>query len=176
MGLSFDWDRVFYTCEPSYYRWNQWLFLRLYEKGLAYRKAAATNWCPTDKTVLANEQVVNGRCERCDTLVEKRFLTQWFFKITDYADRLLDDMEMLVGWSDRLKTLQKNWIGRSHGAEVNFTIEGRLEPVTVYTTRPDTLWGPPSSSSLPSTRSRTSSARARARRMSSPASGERSAG
>jgi leucyl-tRNA synthetase len=141
LGLSFDWSRVFYTCEPTYYKWNQWIFLQMYERGLAYRKAAAANWCPKDKTVLANEQVVAGRCERCDTLVEKRFLTQWFFKVTDYADRLLDDMDLLGGWTERLKSLQRNWIGRSYGAEVDFKIEGRDEPVTVFTTRPDTLWG-----------------------------------
>ena len=141
LGCSFDWNRVFFTCDPAYYRWNQWLFLKLYEKGLAYRKAAPANWCPNDKTVLANEQVVNGRCERCDTPVEKKYLTQWFFKITDYADRLLDDMDILTGWTERLKSLQRNWIGRSYGAEVEFAIEGLDEPVTVYTTRPDTLWG-----------------------------------
>jgi leucyl-tRNA synthetase len=141
LGCSFDWDRVFYTCEPEYYRWNQWFFLRFYERGLAYRKKAAANWCPNDKTVLANEQVIAGRCERCDAIVEKRWLTQWFFKITDYADRLLDDLDLNVGWNDRLKMLQTNWIGRSHGAEVEFRIEGVDEPVTVFTTRPDTLWG-----------------------------------
>ena len=141
LGCSFDWDRVFYTCEPAYYRWNQWLFLQLYERGLAYRKAAAANWCPNDKTVLANEQVVNGRCERCDALVEKKYLTQWFFKITDYADRLVDDLELNTGWSERLKMLQRNWIGRSYGAEVEFKLEGSDESITVYPTRPDTLWG-----------------------------------
>ncbi|MDQ4144284.1 MAG: leucine--tRNA ligase [Actinomycetota bacterium] len=141
LGYSFDWERVFYTCEPSYYRWNQWIFARLYEKGLAYRRAAPANWCPNDKTVLANEQVIAGRCERCDTPVVKRNLTQWFFKITDYADRLIDDLELNTGWNERLKMMQRNWIGRSSGAEVEFEIEGRDEPITVYTTRPDTLWG-----------------------------------
>jgi leucyl-tRNA synthetase len=141
LGFSFDWDRVFYTCEPTFYRWNQWFFLRLYERGLAYRKEAAANWCPNDKTVLANEQVIQGRCERCGEIVLKRYLTQWFFKITDYADRLMDDLELCTGWTERLKTLQRNWIGRSQGAEVDFRIEGRDEPVTVFTTRPDTLWG-----------------------------------
>jgi leucyl-tRNA synthetase len=141
LGCSFDWDRVFYTCDPEYYHWNQWFFLRFYERGLAYRKKAAANWCPNDKTVLANEQVIAGRCERCDAIVEKRWLTQWFFKITDYADRLLDDLELNVGWNERLKMLQTNWIGRSYGAEVDFRIEGVDEPVTVFTTRPDTLWG-----------------------------------
>src|SRR5919108_5983736 len=141
LGCSFDWDRVFYTCDPDYYRWNQWFFVRFYERGLAYRKAAAANWCPNDKTVLANEQVINGRCERCDAIVTKRWLTQWFFKITDYADRLLDDLDLCTGWSERLKVLQRNWIGRSHGAEVHFDVEGLGESVTVFTTRPDTLWG-----------------------------------
>jgi leucyl-tRNA synthetase len=141
LGYSFDWDRVFFTCDPAFYRWNQWFFLKFYERGLAYRKAAAANWCPTDKTVLANEQVIAGRCERCDTPVVKKWLTQWFFRITDYADRLVDDLDLNEGWTERLKMLQRNWIGRSYGAEVEFAIEGRDETVTVYTTRPDTLWG-----------------------------------
>ena len=141
LGCSFDWDRLFRTCDPEYYRWNQWFFLRFFERGLAYRKAAAVNWCPKDKTVLANEQVIAGRCERCDTPVVKRRLTQWFFKITDYADRLLDDMELNVGWNERLKMLQRNWIGRSYGAEVEFGIDGFDRDMTVFTTRPDTLWG-----------------------------------
>ena len=140
LGASFDWDRRIATSDPEYYKWNQWLFLRLYERGLAYKKEAPVNWCPNDKTVLANEQVVAGRCERCDTPVVKRNLAQWFFKITDYADRLLDDIEM-NRWSDHLKMLQRNWIGRSYGAEVSFALEGIDEPVVVYTTRPDTLWG-----------------------------------
>ena len=139
LGCSFDWARKVVTCDPSYYKWNQWIFLRLYERGLAYRKEAAAWWCPNDKTVLANEQVVAGRCERCDAVVERRWLTQWFFKITDYADRLLDDMDLNEGWTERLKMLQRNWIGRSYGAEVDYMIEGRR--VTVFTTRPDTLWG-----------------------------------
>ncbi|MFP3465247.1 leucine--tRNA ligase [Leifsonia sp. SIMBA_070] len=139
---SFDWDRVLQTCDPSYYRWNQWLFLKLYEKGLAYRKASQVNWCPFDQTVLANEQVVNGRCERCDHLVTKKKLTQWYFRITDYADRLLDDLNQLEGaWPSKVISMQRNWIGRSTGADVTFQIEGRDEPVTVYTTRPDTLYG-----------------------------------
>jgi len=141
LGCSFDWDRIIRTSDPDYYRWNQWFFLRFYERGLAYRKAAPANWCPNDKTVLANEQVVNGRCERCDAIVEKRWLTQWFFKITDYADQLVDDLELNTRWSERLKMLQRNWLGRSYGAEIEFAIEGQDEPVTVYTTRPDTLWG-----------------------------------
>ena len=141
LGCSFDWSRSFATCDPSFYRWNQWIFLRFFERGLAYRKAAPVNWCPNDKTVLANEQVIAGRCERCDTPVTKRHLTQWFFKITDYAERLITDLDINVGWSERLKLLQRNWIGRSEGAEVDFSIEGIEEPVTVFTTRPDTLWG-----------------------------------
>ena len=124
LGCSFDWSRVFYTCDPSYYRWNQWIFLRFYERGLAYRQEAPANWCPNDKTVLANEQVIAGRCERCDAEVVKRNLTQWFFKITDYADRLLDDMALNTGWTERLKLLQRNWIGRSYGAEVEFDDRG----------------------------------------------------
>jgi len=139
---SFDWDRVLQTSDPEYYRWNQWLFLKLYEKGLAYRKASSVNWCPFDQTVLANEQVVNGRCERCDNLVTKKKLTQWYFRITDYADRLLDDLNQLEGaWPSKVLSMQRNWIGRSTGADVQFAIEGRDEPVTVYTTRPDTLYG-----------------------------------
>ncbi|HVV30429.1 MAG TPA: leucine--tRNA ligase [Mycobacteriales bacterium] len=141
-GVSFDWSRRLQTCDPEYYRWTQWLFLRFFEKGLAYRKASPVNWCPNDQTVLANEQVVQGLCERCGAAVTKRNLTQWYFKITDYAQRLLDDMEPLVGnWPDRVLTMQRNWIGRSEGAYVQFVIEGRDEPVTVFTTRPDTLYG-----------------------------------
>ena len=118
-ACSFDWDRVLNTCDPEYYRWNQWLFLRLFERGLAYRKASAVNWCPNDQTVLANEQVVGGLCERCDTPVTKKKLTQWYFKITDYADRLLDDMAQLEGhWPDKVLPMQRNWIGRSTGADV----------------------------------------------------------
>jgi leucyl-tRNA synthetase len=141
MGMSFDWSRRVQTCDPEYYRWTQWLFLRLFERGLAYRKSAAVNWCPKDQTVLANEQVIQGACERCGTPVERRELTQWFFKVTDYAQRLLDDVEQLVDWPDRVVTMQRNWIGRSEGAEVTFTIDETGEDVTVFTTRPDTLWG-----------------------------------
>jgi leucyl-tRNA synthetase len=141
-ACSFDWDRVFNTCDPEYYRWNQWIFLKLYEKGLAYRKDSAVNWCPSCQTVLANEQVVAGLCERCDSQLTKKSLNQWYFKITDYADRLLDDMEQLEGkWPEKVLTMQRNWIGRSTGANVQFVIEGRKEPVTIYTTRPDTLYG-----------------------------------
>jgi leucyl-tRNA synthetase len=141
-ALSFDWTRRLHTCDPEYYRWTQWLFLRLYERGLAYRGDGYVNWCPRDQTVLANEQVINGRCERCGCEVVRRVLTQWYFRITEYADRLLQDMEPLEGsWPDRVLLMQRNWIGRSEGAEVRFTIEGRDEPVTVFTTRPDTLYG-----------------------------------
>lgn len=141
-ACSFDWDRTLNTCDPEYYKWNQWFFLQMYKRGLAYRKASAVNWCPNCQTVLANEQVVAGLCERCDSVVTKKKLTQWYFKITDYADRLLDDMEQLEGsWPDKVLLMQRNWIGRSVGAEVEFVIEGRDEPVRVYTTRPDTLYG-----------------------------------
>ena len=141
-AVSFDWSRRLNTCDPDYYRWTQWLFLRFFERGLAYRKASPVNWCPNDQTVLANEQVVGGRCERCGAEVTKRNLTQWYFKITEYADRLLADMAQLEGtWPERVLLMQRNWIGRSTGAEVRFAIEGRDEPVTVFTTRPDTLYG-----------------------------------
>jgi leucyl-tRNA synthetase len=141
-AVSFDWSRRLYTCDPTYYRWNQWLFLRFYERGLAYRKDGYVNWCPVDQTVLANEQVIAGRCERCGAEVIRRVLTQWYFRITEYADRLLDGMKELEGlWPEPVMMMQRNWIGRSEGAEVQFTIEGRDEPVTVFTTRPDTLYG-----------------------------------
>jgi leucyl-tRNA synthetase len=141
-ACSFDWDRVLHTCDPEYYKWNQWLFLELYNKGLAYRKDSPVNWCPSCQTVLANEQVVAGLCERCDSAVTKKKLNQWYLKITDYADRLLDDMKDLEGkWPEKVLMMQRNWIGRSIGAEVKFVIEGRDEPVTIYTTRPDTLYG-----------------------------------
>ena len=141
-ACSFDWDRVLHTCDPEYYKWNQWLFLELYNKGLAYRKDSPVNWCPSCQTVLANEQVVAGLCERCDSAVTKKKLNQWYLKITDYADRLLDDMKDLEGkWPEKVLMMQRNWIGRSIGAEVKFVIEGRDEPVTIYTTRPDTLHG-----------------------------------
>jgi leucyl-tRNA synthetase len=141
-AVSFDWSRRLETCDPGYYRWNQWLFLRFYERGLAYRKDGYVNWCPVDQTVLANEQVIAGRCERCGAEVVRRVLTQWYFKITEYADRLLEDMARLEGnWPEPVLLMQRNWIGRSEGAEVQFTIEGREQPVTVFTTRPDTLYG-----------------------------------
>ena len=139
-GLSIDWSREFGTHEPRYYRWTQWLFLKLFERGLAYRKEAAVNWCPVDATVLANEQVIDGRCERCGNLVEARQLEQWFFRITDYADRLLDDLED-IRWPSHVKTMQRNWIGRSEGAEVTFAEPETGAEYPVFTTRPDTLFG-----------------------------------
>ena len=141
-ACSFDWDRVLHTCDPEYYKWNQWLFLKMFEKGLAYRKDSAVNWCPDCQTVLANEQVVAGLCERCDSAVTKKKLNQWYFKITDYADRLLDDMDQLEGaWPEKVLLMQRNWIGRSTGAQVDFKVDGLDQQITVYTTRPDTLYG-----------------------------------
>ncbi|SFR08304.1 leucine--tRNA ligase [Desulfoscipio geothermicus] len=141
LGISYDWNREVATCHPGYYKWTQWLFLQLYHKGLAYKKKAAVNWCPSCATVLANEQVKEGICERCASDVEKRELEQWFFKITDYADRLLADLDKLQGWPDKVKIMQENWIGRSEGAEITFTIDGFDETITVFTTRPDTIYG-----------------------------------
>ena len=139
---SFDWTRRLHTSDPEYYKWTQWLFLRFYDRGLAYRKGGHVNWCPKDQTVLANEQVVGGHCERCGTLVQKRVLTQWYFKITEYADRLLDDMAQLEGqWPERVLLMQRNWIGRSTGADIDVRVEGREEPVPIFTTRPDTMFG-----------------------------------
>jgi len=141
-ACSFDWDRVLHTCDPEYYKWNQWLFLQMFEKGLAYRKDSAVNWCPDCQTVLANEQVVAGLCERCDSAVTKKKLNQWYLKITDYADRLLDDMDQLEGaWPEKVLQMQRNWIGRSTGAQVDFAVDGLEQIITVYTTRPDTLYG-----------------------------------
>ena len=141
LGCLYDWSKELASCDPSYYRWNQWLFLRMWERGLAYRKTAPVNWCPGCRTVLANEQVVDGRCERSDDLVEIRDLTQWFFRVTDYAERLLEGLDRLPHWSERVKTMQRNWIGRSEGAEILFRVDGLTEPVKVFTTRPDTLYG-----------------------------------
>src|ERR671927_359351 len=139
-GISIDWSREFGTHEPRYYRWTQWIFLQLFERGLAYRKEAAVKWCPNDQTVLANEQVIDGRCERCGAEVEARQLEQWFFRITDYADRLLDDLDT-IEWPPHVKTMQRNWIGRSEGAEVVFRCEEPAIDYPVFTTRPDTLFG-----------------------------------
>jgi leucyl-tRNA synthetase len=143
LGILYDWDREVTTCDPDYYRWTQWLFLLFYERGLAYRAKSPVNWCPVDQTVLANEQVVNGRCWRhAEVEVEKRDLEQWFFKITDYADRLLDDLRLLEHWPEKVKLMQTNWIGRSHGVEVDFPVVGlKGERISVFTTRPDTLFG-----------------------------------
>ncbi len=145
LGLSYDWDREVATCKPEYYKWTQWLFLQLYKKGLAYKKEAAVNWCNDCGTVLANEQVIDGKCWRCDSVVEKKYLSQWFLKITDYADVLLEDLEKLPGWGDNVKTMQANWIGKSHGAILRFPVidapSGEKMEVPVYTTRPDTVHG-----------------------------------
>ncbi len=141
LGISYDWHREVATCHPGYYKWTQWLFLQLYHRGLAYKKKAGVNWCPSCATVLANEQVKEGTCERCKSLVEKRELEQWFFKITDYADRLLADLKKLEGWPEKVKIMQENWIGRSEGAEITFAVEGHDETITVFTTRPDTVYG-----------------------------------
>jgi leucyl-tRNA synthetase len=140
-GVSIDWNREFATCDVSYYRWTQWIFLRLYEAGLAYRAEAQVQWCPVDQTVLANEQVIDGRCERCGSLVEARSLEQWFFKITAYADRLLSDFDLLESWPEYVVRMQRNWIGRSEGAEVTFRCEKLGIDFPVFTTRPDTLFG-----------------------------------
>jgi hypothetical protein len=141
--MSFDWRTRLHTSDPEYYRWNQWLFLRMFDKGLAYRKSAPVNWCPVDKTVLANEQVIQGKCERCGSEVVARELTQWFFRTTAYAQRLLDDMAQLEDgkWPHEILTMQRNWIGRSEGAHIGFRVEGHEEPVRVFSTRPDTLYG-----------------------------------
>ena len=141
LGLLYDWSKELASCDPGYYRWNQWLFLRMWERGLAYRKTAPVNWCPGCRTVLANEQVVNGRCERSDDVVQIRDLTQWFFRVTDYAERLLAGLDGLPEWPERVKTMQRNWIGRSEGAEIFFRVEALVDPIAVFTTRPDTLYG-----------------------------------
>ena len=140
LGFGYDWDRELATCTPEYYRWEQWFFTKLYEKGLVYRKQSTVNWCPHDMTVLANEQVIEGCCWRCDTPVEQKNIPQWFIKITDYADELLNDLDQLDGWPEQVKTMQRNWIGRSEGVELEFAIDGE-DPLRVYTTRPDTLMG-----------------------------------
>jgi leucyl-tRNA synthetase len=141
LGLSYDWDREVATCKEDYYKWTQWLFIQFFNKGLAYKKKNPVNWCPSCQTVLANEQVVDGVCERCKSPVGKKELSQWYFKITDYADRLLEDLDKLPGWPDKVKLMQKNWIGKSVGAEVDFPIEGHDEKMKIFTTRPDTLYG-----------------------------------
>ena len=141
LGFAYDWDRELATCDPEYYRWEQWLFTRLLEKGLVYKRTAPVNWCPNDETVLANEQVIDGCCWRCDTPVERREIPQWFMKITDYADELLESLDQLDGWPEAVRTMQRNWIGRSQGVQMDFAVDGRDDVLTVYTTRPDTVMG-----------------------------------
>jgi leucyl-tRNA synthetase len=141
LGYSYDWKRELATCSPDYYRWTQWFFLKFYEKELAYKEKAWANWCPSCRTVLANEQVINGQCERCESMVEQKALSQWFFRITDYAERLLQDMDKLSGWPESVLTMQRNWIGRSEGCEVVFSIAETGQDIPIFTTRPDTLWG-----------------------------------
>ena len=141
LGFGYDWNRELATCDPDYYRWEQWLFTRLFEKGLVYKKTAAVNWCPNDLTVLANEQVIDGCCWRCDSVVERKEIPQYFMKITDYAEELLNDLDQLPGWPDQVATMQRNWIGRSEGVEIDFEVEGKDDALRVFTTRPDTLMG-----------------------------------
>lgn len=141
LGFGYDWDREVTTCTPEYYRWEQWFFTKLFEKGLAYKKTSAVNWCPHDLTVLANEQVIDGCCWRCDTPVERKEIPQWFIKITDYAEELLNDLDKLDEWPEQVKTMQRNWIGRSEGVEITFDVADRADKLTVYTTRPDTFMG-----------------------------------
>jgi len=140
LGFGYDWDRELATCDPSYYRWEQWFFLKLLEKDLVYKKTSAVNWCPHDQTVLANEQVIDGCCWRCDTAVEKKDISQWFLRITAYADELLSSLEKMEGWPEQVRTMQANWIGRSEGLEMSFAVDG-MDDVNIYTTRPDTLMG-----------------------------------
>jgi leucyl-tRNA synthetase len=171
MGAMFDWSKKVVTCDPSYYRWNQWLFLRMFERGLAYRKESFVNWDPVDQTVLANEQVIDGRGDRSGALVERRLMPQWHFKITDYADELLDFSDL--DWPEKVKLMQTNWIGRSEGAEVTFATEAG--PIEVFTTRPDTLWGAtfmvlaPEHPLVPRSRRRRSGPRSRPTRPPPPA-------
>ncbi len=141
LGFGYDWDREVTTCRPEYYKWEQWFFTKLYEKGLVYKKTSAVNWCPNDQTVLANEQVVEGCCWRCSTPVERKEIPQWFIKITEYADELLKDLDTLESWPEQVKTMQRNWIGRSEGVELDFAVENYADKLRVYTTRPDTLMG-----------------------------------
>ncbi|HIL39988.1 MAG TPA: leucine--tRNA ligase [Methylococcales bacterium] len=141
LGFGYDWDRELATCDPSYYRWEQWFFIKLFEKGLVYKKTAPVNWCPNDQTVLANEQVIDGCCWRCDTEVERKEISQWFMKITAYADELLSSLESLQGWPEQVRTMQTNWIGRSEGVEMDFSVPQLDDPLSIYTTRPDTLMG-----------------------------------
>ncbi len=141
LGFGYDWKRELATCDPSYYKWEQWFFTRLLEKDLVYKKTSPVNWCPHDQTVLANEQVIDGCCWRCDTQVEKKEISQWFLKITAYADELLEDLQKLDGWPEQVRTMQANWIGRSEGVEMDFAVAGQNDPIRIYTTRPDTVMG-----------------------------------
>ncbi len=141
LGFGYDWSREIATCTPEYYRWEQWFFTKLYEKGLVYKKTASVNWCPNDQTVLANEQVIDGCCWRCDTVVEQKEIPQWFIKITQYAEELLNDIDTLEGWPEQVKTMQRNWIGRSEGVEMTFKVTGSDDSFDIYTTRPDTVMG-----------------------------------
>jgi leucyl-tRNA synthetase len=141
LGFAYDWSREIATCKPDYYRWEQWFFTRLYEKGLVYKRTAAVNWCPTDETVLANEQVIDGCCWRCDTRVVRKEIPQWFIRITAYADELLAGLDNLPGWPEQVKTMQRNWIGRSEGVEVDFELAAGAEKLAIFTTRPDTIMG-----------------------------------
>ena len=141
LGFSYDWRREIATCDPEYYRWNQWFFIKMWEKGLVFRKRANVNWCPSCQTVLANEQVSNGMCWRCNSHTEHRDLEQWFIKITDYADELLDDHKQLSGWSEQVLSMQKNWIGKSSGAEIDFVLTSTKKKLKIFTTRPNTLFG-----------------------------------
>ncbi len=141
LGFGYDWERELATCEPEYYRWEQWFFTRLFEKGLVYKKTAVVNWDPVDQTVLANEQVIDGRGWRSGAPVERREIPQWFLKITDYAEELLAGLDTLAGWPEQVRTMQRNWIGRSEGIEMQFGIAGRAETLPIYTTRPDTVMG-----------------------------------
>lgn len=140
LGFGYDWSRELATCTPEYYRWEQKFFTELYKKGLVYKKTSAVNWCPNDQTVLANEQVIDGCCWRCDTKVERKEIPQWFIKITAYADELLNDLDKLDHWPDTVKTMQRNWIGRSEGVEITFNVNDYDNTLTVYTTRPTPLW------------------------------------
>ncbi len=144
LGFAYDWQREFATCKSDYYRWEQWFFTRLYEKGMVYKKTSAVNWCPVDETVLANEQVIDGCCWRCDTQVQRKEIPQWFIKITSYADQLVNDLDQLDGWPEQVKTMQRNWIGRSQGVQMRFDLDAPVAGMggfEVYTTRPDTLMG-----------------------------------
>ncbi|MEN3042915.1 MAG: leucine--tRNA ligase [Fervidobacterium sp.] len=141
IGISYDWDREVITCMEDYYKWTQWIFLKLYEAGLAYKKPGAVNWCPSCQTVLANEQVKEGKCERCGTTVTMKYLEQWYFKITDYAEKLLEGLDRLQGWPEHVKIMQRNWIGKSIGAEIEFPVEGMDKKIKIFTTRPDTIYG-----------------------------------